>query len=183
MESHKKASAYIHFIGLRARLPTIFGNRGNTEKTSEGQLYVLARTGTTVTSRAATEAAGIGEELRDPQYFNSWPAGDMYGHGVNMHFGSQSNPDYWGGTMAAISGNGGAGISSGQGGSGEKLYFYSGTVQKPNGGRWPQGIGGGSYKGAALRSIFMVAQSALKAVRGGASIGSGCWTAGRTWMA
>ena len=67
---------------------------------------------------------------------------DMYGHGVNMHFGSQSNPDYWGGTINATGGEYGAGIGAGSwghsghsgntihGGAGERLYFYSGTVQR-----------------------------------------------------
>ena len=63
----------------------------------------------------------------------------MYGHGVNMHFGSQTNPDYWGGTINASGGEYGAGHRAGSwgstgygngihGGAGEQLYFYSGTV-------------------------------------------------------
>ena len=79
---------------------------------------------------------------------------DMYGHGVNMHFGSQSNPDYWGGTINATGGEYGAGIGAGSwghsghsgntihGGAGERLYFYSGTVNA-SGGRLAAGIGGG----------------------------------------
>ena len=69
---------------------------------SEGQLYVLARTGTTVTCKGGDKAAGIGgsyatRNISATVVYN----GDMYGHGVNMHFGSQSNPDYWGGINAS----------------------------------------------------------------------------------
>ena len=98
----------------------------------------------------------------------------MYGHGVNMHFGSRSNPDYWGGTIAAIGGEGGAGIGGGQGGSGEKLYFYSGTVQA-NGGRLASGIGG-SYKGRGSEIYIYGGTVSAQGGDGGAGIGGGCWT-------
>ena len=91
-----------------------------------------------------------------------------------MHFGSRSNPDYWGGIIAAIGGNGGAGIGGGQGGSGEKLYFYSGTVQA-NGGRLASGIGG-SYKGRGSEIYIYGGTVSAQGGEGGAGIGGGCWT-------
>ena len=115
---------------------------------------MLARTGTTVTCKGGYRAAGIGGSWAIRNIGDSMFNMDMYGHGVNMHFGSQSNPDYWGGTINATGGEYGAGIGAGSwghsghsrntihGGAGERLYFYSGTVNA-SGGSLAAGIGGG----------------------------------------
>ena len=174
IELNKKASAYIYFIGKNSSLQGADGRAAIQKNRSEGQLYVLARTGTTVTCKGGDKAAGIGGSYATRNISNGYYNGDMYGHGVNMHFGSQSNPDYWGGTIAAIGGNGGAGIGGGQGGSGEKLYFYSGTVQA-NGGRLASGIGG-SYKGRGSEIYIYGGTVSAQGGDGGAGIGGGCWT-------
>ena len=174
IELNKKASAYIYFIGKNSSLQGADGRAAIQKNRSEGQLYVLARTGTTVTCKGGYRAAGIGGSWAIRNIGDSMFNMDMYGHGVNMHFGSQSNPDYWGGTIAAIGGNGGAGIGGGQGGSGEKLYFYSGTVQA-NGGRLASGIGG-SYKGRGSEIYIYGGTVSAQGGDGGAGIGGGCWT-------
>ena len=174
IELNKKASAYIYFIGKNSSLQGADGRAAIQKNRSEGQLYVLARTGTTVTCKGGDKAAGIGGSYATRNIFNGYYNGDMYGHGVNMHFGSRSNPDYWGGTIAAIGGNGGAGIGGGQGGSGEKLYFYSGTVQA-NGGRLASGIGG-SYEGRGSEIYIYGGTVSAQGGDGGAGIGGGCWT-------
>ena len=174
IELNKKASAYIYFIGKNSSLQGADGRAAIQKNRSEGQLYVLARTGTTVTCKGGDKAAGIGGSYATRNISNGYYNGDMFGHGVNMHFGSQSNPDYWGGTIAAIGGNGGAGIGGGQGGSGEKLYFYSGTVQA-NGGRLASGIGG-SYKGRGSEIYIYGGTVSAQGGEGGAGIGGGCWT-------
>lgn len=174
IELNKKASAYIYFIGKNSSLQGADGRAAIQKNRSEGQLYVLARTGTTVTCKGGDKAAGIGGSYATRNISNGYYNGDMFGHGVNMHFGSQSNPDYWGGTIAAIGGNGGAGIGGGQGGSGEKLYFYSGTVQA-NGGRLASGIGG-SYKGRGSEIYIYGGTVSAQGGDGGAGIGGGCWT-------
>ncbi|EKC76826.1 glycine-rich cell wall structural protein [human gut metagenome] len=164
IELNKKASAYIYFIGKNSSLQGADGRAAIQKNRSEGQLYVLARTGTTVTCKGGDKAAGIGGSYATRNISNGYYNGDMYGHGVNMHFGSQSNPDYWGGIIAAIGGNGGAGIGGGQGGAGEKLYFYSGTDTSHQATDLLPVLAA-AMRVAAVRSIFMVAQSALKAVR------------------
>ena len=173
IELNKKASAYIYFIGKNSSLQGADGRAAIQKNRSEGQLYVLARTGTTVTCKGGDKAAGIGGSYATRNISNGYYNGDMYGHGVNMHFGSRSNPDYWGGTIAAIGGNGGAGIGGGQGGSGEKLYFYSGTVQA-NGGRLASGIGG-SYEGRGSEIYIYGGTVSAQGGEGGAGIGGGCW--------
>ena len=173
IELNKKASAYIYFIGKNSSLQGADGRAAIQKNRSEGQLYVLARTGTTVTCKGGHRAAGIGGSWATRDIGNPSFNTDMYGHGVNMHFGSQSNPDYWGGTIAAIGGEGGAGIGGGEGGSGEKLYFYSGTVQA-NGGRLASGIGG-SYKGRGSEIYIYGGTVSAQGGEGGAGIGGGCW--------
>ena len=173
IELNKKASAYIYFIGKNSSLQGADGRAAIQKNRSEGQLYVLARTGTTVTCKGGDKAAGIGGSYATRNISNGYYNGDMYGHGVNMHFGSRSNPDYWGGTIAAIGGEGGAGIGGGQGGSGEKLYFYSGTVQA-NGGRLASGIGG-SYEGRGSEIYIYGGTVSAQGGEGGAGIGGGCW--------
>ena len=174
IELNKKASAYLYFIGRDSTLQGATGRAAIQKNRSEGQVHVLVRTGTTVTCKGGEKAAGIGGSYATRYIDNSLYNGDMYGHGVNMHFGSQSNPDYWGGTIAAIGGECGAGIGGGQGGSGEKLYFYSGTVQA-NGGRLASGIGG-SYKGRGSEIYIYGGTVSAQGGEGGAGIGGGCWT-------
>ena len=174
IELNKKASAYLYFIGRDSTLQGATGRAAIQKNRSEGQVHVLVRTGTTVTCKGGEKAAGIGGSYATRNIAESLFNLDMYGHGANMHFGSQSNPDYWGGTIAAIGGEGGAGIGGGRGGSGEKLYFYSGTVQA-NGGRWASGIGG-SYKGRGSEIYIYGGTVSAQGGEGGAGIGGGCWT-------
>ena len=173
IELNKKASAYIYFIGKNSSLQGADGRAAIQKNRSEGQLYVLARTGTTVTCKGGDKAAGIGGSYATRNISNGYYNGDMYGHGVNMHFGSRSNPDYWGGTIAAIGGRNGAGIGAGRGGAGEKLYFYSGTIQA-NGGRFASGIGG-SYEGRGSEIYIYGGTVSAQGGEGGAGIGGGCW--------
>ena len=186
IELNKKASAYLYFIGRDSSLQGADGRAAIQKNRSEGQLYVLARTGTTVTCKGGYRAAGIGgswaiRNIGDPM-FNM----DMYGHGVNMHFGSQSNPDYWGGTINAAGGEYGAGIGAGSwgnsgysgkdihGGAGERLYFYSGTVNA-SGGRLAAGIGGG-FRGRASHIYIYGGNIDAQGGSAGAGIGGGAWT-------
>ena len=186
IELNKKASAYIYFIGKDSSLQGATGRAAIQKNRSEGQLYVLARTGTTVTCKGGHRAAGIGgswaiRNIGDPM-FNM----DMYGHGVNMHFGSQSNPDYWGGTINATGGEYGAGIGAGSwghsgysgnaihGGAGERLYFYSGTVNA-SGGRLAAGIGGG-FQGRGSHIYIYGGNIDAQGGATGAGIGGGSWT-------
>ena len=173
IELNKKASAYIYFIGKNSSLQGADGRAAIQKNRSEGQLYVLARTGTTVTCKGGDKAAGIGGSYATRNISNGYYNGDMYGHGVNMHFGSRSNPDYWGGTIVADGGNGGAGIGGGQGGAGEKLYFYSGTIQATSD-RFASGIGG-SYKGRGSEIYIYGGTVSAQGGEGGAGIGGGCW--------
>ena len=97
----------------------------------------------------------------------------MYGHGANMHFGSQTNPSLWSGTIIAKGGDGGAGIGGGRNGSGEKLYFYSGKIEA-KGGEAASGIGG-SFKGRGRDIYIYGGDISAKGGDGGAGIGGGCW--------
>ena len=173
IELNKKASAYLYFIGRDSTLQGATGRAAIQKNRSEGQVHVLVRTGTTVTCKGGEKAAGIGGSYATRNIAESLFNLDMYGHGANMHFGSRSNPDYWGGTIAAIGGEGGAGIGGGQGGAGEKLYFYSGTVQA-NGGRFASGIGG-SYEGRGSEIYIYGGTVSAQGGEGGAGIGGGCW--------
>ena len=97
-----------------------------------------------MTCKGGDKAAGIGGSYATRNISNGYYNGDMFGHGVNMHFGSQSNPDYWGGTIAAIGGEGGAGIGGSYKGRGSEIYIYGGTVSA-QGGDGGAGIGGGCW--------------------------------------
>ena len=173
IELNKKASAYLYFIGRDSTLQGATGRAAIQKNRSEGQVHVLVRTGTTVTCKGGEKAAGIGGSYATRNIAESLFNLDMYGHGVNMHFGSQSNPDYWGGTIAAIGGRNGAGIGAGRGGAGEKLYFYSGTIQA-TGGRFASGIGG-SYEGRGSEIYIYGGTVSAQGGEGGAGIGGGCW--------
>ena len=186
IELNKKASAYIYFIGKNSSLQGADGRAAIQKNRSEGQLYVLARTGTTVTCKGGYRAAGIGGSYATRNIGTPSFNMDMYGHGVNMHFGSQSNPDYWGGTINATGGEYGAGIGAGSwghsgysgnaihGGAGERLYFYSGTVNA-SGGRLAAGIGGG-FQGRGSHIYIYGGNIDAQGGATGAGIGGGSWT-------
>ena len=186
IELNKKASAYLYFIGKDSTLQGADGRAAIQKNRSEGQLYVLARTGTTVTCKGGYRAAGIGGSWAIRNIGDSMFNMDMYGHGVNMHFGSQSNPDYWGGTINATGGEYGAGIGAGSwghsghsrntihGGAGERLYFYSGTVNA-SGGRLAAGIGGG-FQGRGSHIYIYGGNIDAQGGDAGAGIGGGVWT-------
>ncbi len=185
IELNKKASAYLYFIGKDSTLQGADGRAAIQKNRSEGQLYVLARTGTTVTCKGGYRAAGIGGSWAIRNIGDSMFNMDMYGHGVNMHFGSQTNPDYWGGTINASGGEYGAGIGAGSwgstgygngihGGAGEQLYFYSGTVNA-RGGRLAAGIGGG-FQGRGSHIYIYGGNIDAQGGATGPGIGSGSWT-------
>ena len=186
IELNKKASAYLYFIGKDSTLQGADGRAAIQKNRSEGQLYVLARTGTTVTCKGGYRAAGIGGSWAIRNIGDSMFNMDMYGHGVNMHFGSQSNPDYWGGTINATGGEYGAGIGAGSwghsghsgntihGGAGERLYFYSGTVNA-SGGRLAAGIGGG-FRGRGSHIYIYGGNIDAQGGDTGVGIGGGSWT-------
>jgi len=185
IELNKKASAYLYFIGRDSTLQGADGRAAIQKYRSEGQLYVLARTGTTVTCKGGYRAAGIGGSWATRDIGNPMFNMDMYGHGVNMHFGSQSNPGYWGGTINATGGEYGAGIGAGSwgstgygngihGGAGERLYFYSGTVNA-SGGRLAAGIGGG-FQGRGSHIYIYGGNIDAQGGATGAGIGGGSWT-------
>ena len=183
IELNKKASAYLYFIGRDSSLEGADGRAAIQKNRSEGQLYVLARTGTTVTCKGGYRAAGIGGSYATRNIGTPSFNMDMYGHGVNMHFGSQSNPDYWGGTINATGGVNGAGIGAGcygysgnaiHGGAGERLYFYSGTVNA-RGGRLAAGIGGG-FRGRGSHIYIYGGNIDAQGGDAGPGIGGGSWT-------
>ena len=129
--------------------------------------------GTTVTCQGGYKAAGIGGSWATRNIAESLFNLDMYGHGANMHFGSQTNPSLWSGTIIAKGGDGGAGIGGGRNGSGEKLYFYSGKIEA-KGGEAGSGIGG-SFKGRGRDIYIYGGDISATGGDGGAGIGGGCW--------
>ena len=122
IELHGKASAYLYFINRDSKLTGATGRAAIQKNRSEGQLCVQVMEGTTVTCQGGYKAAGIGGSWATRNIAESLFNLDMYGHGANMHFGSQTNPSLWSGTIIAKGGDGGAGIGGGRNGSGEKLY-------------------------------------------------------------
>lgn len=174
IELHGKASAYLYFINRDSKLTGATGRAAIQKNRSEGQLCVQVMEGTTVTCQGGYKAAGIGGSWATRNIAESLFNLDMYGHGANMHFGSQTNPSLWSGTIIAKGGDGGAGIGGGRNGSGEKLYFYSGKIEA-KGGEAGSGIGG-SFKGRG-RDIYIYGGE------GGAGIGGAAGHRCRTWMA
>ena len=174
IELHGKASAYLYFINRDSKLTGATGRAAIQKNRSEGQLCVQVMKDTTVTCQGGYKAAGIGGSWATRNIAESLFNLDMYGHGANMHFGSQTNPSLWSGTIIAKGGDGGAGIGGGRNGSGEKLYFYSGKIEA-KGGETGSGIGG-SFKGRG-RDIYIYGGD-ISATGGtaGAGIGGGCWT-------
>ena len=142
IELNKKASAYLYFIGKNSSLQGADGRAAIQKNRSEGQLYVLARTGTTVTCKGGDKAAGIGGSYATRNISNGSFTTEICTATASIcTLALRANPDYWGGTINASGGEYGAGIGAGswggtgygngiQGGAGEQLYFYSGTVQR-----------------------------------------------------
>ena len=173
IELHGKASAYLHFINRDSKLTGATGRAAIQKNRSEGQLCVQVMKGTTVTCQGGYKAAGIGGSWATRNIAESLFNLDMYGHGANMHFGSQTNPSLWSGTIIAKGGDGGAGIGGGRNGSGEKLYFYSGKIEA-KGGEAGSGIGG-SFKGRGRDIYIYGGDISATGGDGGAGIGGGCW--------
>ena len=173
IELHGKASAYLYFINRDSKLTGGGGRAAIQKNRSEGQLCVQVMRGTTVTCQGGYSGAGIGGSYAIRYFGTTYYNIDMYGHGVNMHFGSQTNPSLWSGTIIAKGGKYSAGIGGGRNGSGEKLYFYSGKIEAA-GGEMGAGIGG-SYEGRG-RDIYIYGGD-ISATGGtaGAGIGGGCW--------
>ena len=174
IELHGKASAYLYFINRDSKLTGGGGRAAIQKNRSEGQLCVQVMEGTTVTCQGGYKAAGIGGSWATRNIAESLFNLDMYGHGANMHFGSQTNPSLWSGTIIAKGGHGGAGIGGGRNGSGEKLYFYSGKIEA-KGGEAGSGIGG-SFKGRGRDIYIYGGDISATGGEGGAGIGGGCWT-------
>lgn len=174
IELHGKASAYLYFINRDSKLTGATGRAAIQKNRSEGQLCVQVMKGTTVTCQGGYKAAGIGGSWATRNIAESLFNLDMYGHGANMHFGSQTNPSLWSGTIIAKGGAGGAGIGGGRNGSGEKLYFYSGKIEA-KGGEAASGIGG-SFKGRGRDIYIYGGDISATGGDGGAGIGGGCWT-------
>ena len=173
IELHGKASAYLYFINRDSKLTGATGRAAIQKNRSEGQLCVQVMEGTTVTCQGGYKAAGIGGSWATRNIAESLFNLDMYGHGANMHFGSQTNLSLWSGTIIAKGGDGGAGIGGGRNGSGEKLYFYSGKIEA-KGGEAASGIGG-SFKGRGRDIYIYGGDISAKGGDGGAGIGGGCW--------
>ena len=113
IELHGKASADLYFINRDSKLTGATGRAAIQKNRSEGQLCVQVMEGTTVTCQGGYKAAGIGGSWATRNIAESLFNLDMYGHGANMHFGSQTNPSLWSGTIIAKGGDGGAGIGGG----------------------------------------------------------------------
>ena len=173
IELHGKASAYLYFINRDSKLTGATGRAAIQKNRSEGQLCVQVMKGTTVTCQGGYKAAGIGGSWATRNIAESLFNLDMYGHSANMHFGSQTNPSLWSGTIIAKGGDGGAGIGGGRNGSGEKLYFYSGKIEA-KGGEAGSGIGG-SFKGRGRDIYIYGGDISATGGDGGAGIGGGCW--------
>ena len=174
IELHGKASAYLYFINRDSKLTGATGRAAIQKNRSEGQLCVQVMKGTTVTCQGGFAGAGIGGSFATRNIADKVFNIDMYGHGVNMHFGSQTNPSLWSGTIIAKGGKYSAGIGGGRGGRGEKLYFYSGKIEATGG---PMGAGiGGSFKGRGSDIYIYDGEISATGGEGAPGIGGGCWT-------
>ena len=174
IELHGKASAYLYFINRDSKLTGATGRAAIQKNRSEGQLCVQVMKCTTVTCQGGFAGAGIGGSFATRNIADKVFNIDMYGHGVNMHFGSQTNPSLWSGTIIAKGGKYSAGIGGGRGGSGEKLYFYSGKIEATGG---PMGAGiGGSFKGRGSDIYIYDGEISATGGEGAPGIGGGCWT-------
>ena len=114
IELHGKASAYLYFINRDSKLTGATGRAAIQKNRSEGQLCVQVMKGTTVTCQGGFAGAGIGGSFATRNIADKVFNIDMYGHGVNMHFGSQTNPSLWSGTIIAKGGKYSAAIGGGR---------------------------------------------------------------------
>ena len=185
IELHGKASAYLYFINRDSKLTGATGRAAIQKNRSEGQLCVQVMKGTTVTCQGGYKAAGIGGSWATRNIAESLFNLDMYGHGANMHFGSQTNPSLWSGTIIAKGGDGGAGIGGGcwkslQDMDGDtaayNINIYGGKINA-HGGYNGAGIGGGQYVPA--RDITITGGEITAHGTHGAAIGGGRWCHGQ----
>ena len=185
IELHGKASAYLYFINRDSKLTGATGRAAIQKNRSEGQLCVQVMEGTTVTCQGGYKAAGIGGSWATRNIAESLFNLDMYGHGANMHFGSQTNPSLWSGTIIAKGGDGGAGIGGGcwkslQDMDGDtaayNINIYGGKIYAC-GGYNGAGIGGGQYVPA--RDITITGGEITAHGTHGAAIGGGRWCHGQ----
>ena len=185
IELHGKASAYLYFINRDSKLTGATGRAAIQKNRSEGQLCVQVMEGTTVTCQGGYKAAGIGGSWATRNIAESLFNLDMYGHGANMHFGSQTNPSLWSGTIIAKGGDGGAGIGGGcwtslQDMDGDtaayNINIYGGKINA-HGGYNGAGIGGGQFVPA--RDITITGGEITAHGTHGAAIGGGRWCHGQ----
>ena len=185
IELHGKASAYLYFINRDSKLTGATGRAAIQKNRSEGQLCVQVMEGTTVTCQGGYKAAGIGGSWATRNIAESLFNLDMYGHGANMHFGSQTNPSLWSGTIIAKGGDGGAGIGGGcwtslQDMDGDtaayNINIYGGKINT-HGGYNGAGIGGGQFVPA--RDITITGGEITAHGTHGAAIGGGRWCHGQ----
>ena len=192
IELHGKASAYLYFINRDSKLTGATGRAAIQKNRSEGQLCVQVMKGTTVTCQGGFAGAGIGGSFATRNIADKVFNIDMYGHGVNMHFGSQTNPSLWSGTIIAKGGKYSAGIGGGRGGIGggcwteeqdmnsvnaaRNINIYGGKIYAC-GGYNGAGIGGGQYVPAHDINITGGEVNAHGAY--GAAIGGGRWCHGQ----
>ena len=185
IELHGKASAYLYFINRDSKLTGATGRAAIQKNRSEGQLCVQVMEGTTVTCQGGYKAAGIGGSWATRNIAESLFNLDMYGHGANMHFGSQTNPSLWSGTIIAKGGDGGAGIGGGcwtslQDMDGDtaayNINIYGGKINA-HGGYNGAGIGGGQFVPA--RDITITGVEITAHGTHGAAIGGGRWCHGQ----
>ena len=185
IELHGKASAYLYFINRDSKLTGATGRAAIQKNRSEGQLCVQVMEGTTVTCQGGYKAAGIGGSWATRNIAESLFNLDMYGHGANMHFGSQTNPSLWSGTIIAKGGDGGAGIGGGcwkslQDMDGDtaayNINIYGGKINA-HGGYNGAGIGGGQFVPA--HDITITGGEITVHGTHGAAIGGGRWCHGQ----
>ena len=185
IELHGKASAYLYFINRDSKLTGATGRAAIQKNRSEGQLCVQVMEGTTVTCQGGYKAAGIGGSWGTRNIAESLFNLDMYGHGANMHFGSQTNPSLWSGTIIAKGGDGGAGIGGGcwtseQDMDGDtaayNINIYGGKIYAC-GGYNGAGIGGG--QNVPARDITITGGEVNAHGAYGAAIGGGRWCHGQ----
>ena len=138
-----------------------------------------------MTCQGGYKAAGIGGSWATRNIAESLFNLDMYGHGANMHFGSQTNPSLWSGTIIAKGGDGGAGIGGGcwkslQDMDGDtaayNINIYGGKINA-HGGYNGAGIGGGQFVPA--RDITITGGEITAHGTHGAAIGGGRWCHGQ----
>ena len=144
IELHGKASAYLYFINRDSKLTGATGRAAIQKNRSEGQLCVQVMKGTTVTCQGGFAGAGIGGSFATRDITDKVFNIDMYGHGVNMHFGSQTNPSLWSGTIIAKGGKYGAGIGGGQYVPAHDINITGGEINAH--GAYGAAIGGGRWR-------------------------------------